>query len=204
MTSTDPMAWASFRNDDVVPEQERAYTAALDAVHAFHDALSKSAPDADMLSRLAADLRSWTAELTPLEQPEVSRLSGRMPSLPVRGHLAVPPFVVESADEHEVVGTVTFGAFFLGGGSAAHGGAILNVLDEVLGMQAAAGGRGPSRTAYLKTDFRSLVPIETPIRLRAWFDREEGRKRYLRGEMWVGDTLCNETESLFIALRTGS
>lgn len=201
MTTTDPMAWATFRNVAAAPEQVQAYSSALDAVHAFHDALSKAAPDAGTLDRLAADLRDWAEALTPFEQPEVNRLSGRLPSLPARGHLAVPPFIVERADEHEIVGTVTFGAFFLGGGAAAHGGAILNVLDEVLGVQASAGGRKPARTAYLKTDFRSIVPIETPIRLRAWFEREQGRKRYLRAEMWAGDTLCTETDSLFVELR---
>lgn len=201
MAIADPMAWATFRNSAADPEQVQAYSSALDALHAFHDALSKAAPDAGTLDRLADDLRGWTEALTPYEKPELSRLSGRLPSLPVRGHLALPPFIVESADDQQITGTVTFGAFFLGGGGAAHGGAILNILDEVLGVQASAGGRKPARTAYLKTDFRSIVPIETPIRLRAWFEREDGRKRYLRAEMWAGDTLCTETDSLFVELR---
>ncbi len=201
MTISDPMAWATFRNDAVEPEQLRAYASALDALHAFHDALAKAAPDAATLEGLAADLRGWTDVLEPLEKAETERLSGRIPSLPVRGQLSLPPFIVESEDDQEIVGTVTFGAFFLGGGSAAHGGAILNIFDEVLGMQAAAGGRKPARTAYLKTDFRSTVPLGTPVRLRAWFAREDGRKRYLRGEMWSGDTLCAEAEALFVELR---
>jgi acyl-coenzyme A thioesterase PaaI-like protein len=201
MTITAPMDWATFRNDDATPEQVQAYSATLDAVHAFHDALSKAAPDAGMLDQLSADLRRWTDVLTPLAKPEVARLSGRLPALPVRGHLAIPPFIVDHADSEQIVGTVTFGAFFLGGGGAAHGGTILTVFDEVMGVQASVGGRKPARTAYLKTDFRSIVPIDEPIGLRVWFDREEGRKRYLRGEMRVGDTLCAEADALFIELR---
>jgi acyl-coenzyme A thioesterase PaaI-like protein len=191
----------AFYNTAVSAEQVRAYSSALDAVRAFHEALAKSAPDAETLDRLTADLRGWTDALTPWERPEEARLAGRISSLPVRGQLALPPFVVESADDHEITGTVTFGAFFLGRGAAAHGGAILNVFDEVMGMHSVAGGRTPGRTAYLKTDFRAIVPIETPIRLRAWFDREDGRKRFMRGEMWSGDTLCAEADALFVGAR---
>lgn len=193
-----------FFNTEASPEQVQAYSSALDAIHAFHEAMAKAAPDAATLDRVAANLREVTDVLTPWETPEESRLSGRLSSLPVRGQLALPPFVVESADDQQVTGTVTFGAFFLGRGAAAHGGAILNVFDEVLGMLSVAGGRTPGRTAYLKTDFRSIVPIETPIRLRAWFDREEGRKRFLRGEMWAGDTLCAEADALFVGIRPSS
>lgn len=194
-------AGTTFFNTGVSPEQVQSYSRALDAVHAFHEAMAKAAPDAATLDRVAADLHGLTDALTPWEKPEEARLAGRISSLPVRGQLAVPLFVVESADDHEITGTVTFGAFFLGRGAAAHGGAILNIFDEVMGMQSVAGGRGPGRTAYLKTDFRAIVPIETPIRLRAWFDREEGRKRYLRGEMWSGDTLCAEADALFVGMR---
>lgn len=201
-TPADPMAGAAFLATDAAPEVVAAYSRALDAVHAFHHALAKAVPEPETLDQLADDLHSWADRLAPFAVPETSRLSGRLPALPVRGHLAFPPFIVESADDVEVVGTVTFGAFFLGAGGAAHGGAILNVLDEVLGVQASAGGRRPARTAYLKTDFRSIVPVETPLRVRAWIDREDGRKRYLRGEIWAGDTLCAEAEALFVELRS--
>lgn len=203
LEKSDP-AGTTFFNIDASPEQVQAYSAALAAVHAFHEAMAKSAPDAGTLDRIAAELHGMADALTPWEMPEEARLAGRLSSLPVRGQLALPPFVVESADDHEITGTVTFGAFFLGRGAAAHGGAILNIFDEVMGMQSVAGGRGPGRTAYLKTDFRAIVPIETPIRLRAWFDREDGRKRYLRGEMWVGDTLCAEADALFVGMRLAS
>lgn len=37
--------------------------------------------------------------------------------------------------------------------------------------------------------------------MRAWVDRVEGRKRFIRGDMWVGETLCAEVDSLFVELR---
>lgn len=195
------MSWTTFDNTAAGPEQVTAWSGTVDALHAFHDSLVSAAPGAAMLDEIADDLRRWTAVLTPMAVPEVDRLSGRIPSLPVRGQAMVPPFVVDVADASRLEGVVTFGPYYLGGGAAAHGGMIVTVFDEVLGSLAAMGGRKPARTAYLKTDFRALVPIGEQIRVRAWFDREDGRKRYLRADMWVGDTLCAEADSLFVELR---
>ena len=36
------------------------------------------------------------------------------------------------------------------------------------------------------------------------FDREEGRKRYLTGEIRHGERLCAEAHGLFVVLRPGS
>jgi acyl-coenzyme A thioesterase PaaI-like protein len=98
---------------------------------------------------------------------------------------------------------VTFGLAYYGGGEAVYGGTIMTVFDEALGAQASAGGRKAARTAYLKTDFRAILPMDTPIRVRAWFHREEGRKRYVNGDMWAGDTLCATAEGLFVEMREG-
>jgi acyl-coenzyme A thioesterase PaaI-like protein len=195
------MSWMTFDNPAAGPDQVAAYSAALDALHKFHDAFSSAAPGTEMLDLLSADLRRWTTALAPMAVPEVDRLSGRIKGLPVRGHLAIPPVLLDVSERDRVEGTVTFGPYFLGGGSAAHGGIITMVFDEVLGIQASAGGRRAARTAYLRTDFRSIVPIDVPVRVRAWFEREEGRKRYIRGDMRVGDTLCAEVDSLFVELR---
>jgi acyl-CoA thioesterase FadM len=64
-------------------------------------------------------------------------------------------------------------------------------------------GRSPARTAYLHVDFRHVTPVETELQVRVRFDREEGRKRFLRGTLHDGDTLCAEAEGLFVALRPG-
>jgi acyl-coenzyme A thioesterase PaaI-like protein len=189
-----------FDNPAATPEQVTAFSSVLDAVHAFHDALATAAPDPELLDRLAGDLRGWADTLAPMRRPETERLSGYLAALPVRGHLAIPPVLVDLSQDDRIEGTLTFGPFFLGGGGAAHGGVILTVFDEVLGVLATAGGK-PARTAYLKSDFRSPVPLETSVRVRAWIDRVEGRKRFIRADMWVGETLCAEVDSLFVELR---
>jgi len=45
--------------------------------------------------------------------------------------------------------------------------------------------------------------IDRELQLTARFDREEGRKRFLSGELRDGSTLCADVEGLFVALRPG-
>jgi hypothetical protein len=50
---------------------------------------------------------------------------------------------------------------------------------------------------------RSITPIEKKLRIEAYFDYEEGRKRILRGVIRDGATVCADAEGLFVALRPG-
>lgn len=194
------MSWMPFQNTDATPEQVASFAEALVALRAFKDAFAEAAPDAATLDQLTSDLNHWTDILTPMAQPEVGRLAGRMPSLPARGHAGMPPFVLDLSDPERIAAEVTFGSSYLGGGGAAHGGMLMTVFDEIMGVQATMRERSLSRTAYLKVDFRAMVPIGTPVRVMTWFERVEGRKRFLRGEMWNGDVLCAEANALFVEL----
>ena len=113
-----------------------------------------------------------------------------------------PALHVEELDPDHVRGHVTFGRFFVGGNGAAHGGAIALIFDEMMGRLANT-ERRPSRTAYLHVNYRSVTPIERELQLTARFDREEGRKRFLSGELRDGGTLCADVAGLFVALRPG-
>ena len=57
------------------------------------------------------------------------------------------------------------------------------------------------RTAYLKTDFRALTPLNTRLEVRGWLERQEGRKYFVRGELRHGDVVCADAEGLFVALK---
>ena len=48
-----------------------------------------------------------------------------------------------------------------------------------------------------------MAPIDTELRVAAFFDREEGRKHFLRGTLHAGDRLCAEATALFVALTPG-
>jgi acyl-coenzyme A thioesterase PaaI-like protein len=116
---------------------------------------------------------------------------------------AEPAFLVREADRFSVRGTVRFGRYFLGGNGAVHGGAIPLLFDEVLGRLSGSAGRGLARTAYLRTDYRSITPVGVELDVHGWFVSEEGRKRVLRAELRDGDVLCAEAEGLFIVLNPG-
>jgi hypothetical protein len=64
-----------------------------------------------------------------------------------------------------------------------------------------AAGRPDSRTAYLRVDYRRVTPIDVPLRARAWIDRVDGRKQFIRATMTDGDgNVLSEGDGLMIKL----
>lgn len=179
------------------------YGVMIAALREFLDVLAAAAPDDATTVDLADNLQAWSDRLAPLGVGERKQIFARRLDLPGRGQTMSPNFVVSGGDRDSVQGTVRFGRYFLGGGGAVHGGAIPLLFDEVLGRLSNSGGRPPSRTAYLHTDFRSITPIGVELDVRGWFVSEQGRKRLLRAEIRHGDILCAEAEGLFVILRDG-
>ncbi|QTI71620.1 PaaI family thioesterase [Gordonia polyisoprenivorans] len=167
------------------------------------DALGAAVPDARTVARVTDGLRGVTDLLALSAADEFHQLSGRIEDLPGRGQLLVPPAVVEYADDNRVECSITFTRHFLGGNGAVHGGALPLLFDDILGRFAQSGGRSVARTAYLHVDYRSITPIEKPLRLVGEFVSEEGRKRLIRATLTDGARLCAEAEGLFVVLRPG-
>lgn len=99
----------------------------------------------------------------------------------------------------QAVATVHLGAAFEGAPDRAHGGVVAAVFDDIMGYvlllvpQAAFTGR-------LEVNYRAPVPVDAPLDVRAWLDRREGRKLFMRAEMSdAGDVLC-DAAGLFIAV----
>ena len=184
-----------------VPE---GYTGMVDELRELLDRVAAAAPTPDLVAdttKVVAQLNAWLAEA---EVDEPHQLSGRLTTVPGRGQLAVPALHIDEVDGSRMTGRVRFGRHFLGSNGVVHGGAVPLLFDDVLGRLALAGGRSRSRTAYLHVDYRSVAPIDTELTIAAWFDREEGRKRFLRGTLSDGDRLCAEVSALFVALRPGA
>ncbi len=114
-----------------------------------------------------------------------------------------PELIVEVLDNERFEGTTLIGDYFLGVNGAAHGGIIAYIFDDILGRLSAGLDRAPSRTAYLKTDFRAITPVNERLRVHAWVEQIEGRKRFLRGEILHGDVVCAEADALFVELLPG-
>lgn len=194
---TRPWAASAAGSTHGGPEYGRLTT----ALREFLDQLAGARPDEADISRIADGLQEWNRTLAGTQVSEQDQVFYRRNDLPDRGQCLVPVFEVQEESASEVSGTVTFGRYFLGGGGAVHGGAIGLVFDGALGSFCNSHGRPPSRTAYLNVSFHALAPIDQPLGLRIRIEREEGRKRFLVGELLHGDVVSARCEGLWIALR---
>src|ERR1700751_5944563 len=170
------------------------------ALRGFLDTVSGVKPDEATILALKDQLNGWTDRLEPFIVEEREQLFARLLNETGRGQTMSPGLVVERQEPGDFRGHVTFGRYFLGVNGAVHGGTLPLMFDEVLGR--AAGQPGLRlRTAYLKTDFRALTPLDTRLEVRGWLDRQEGRKYFVRGELRHGDVVCADAEGLFVALK---
>ncbi|CAN7210677.1 PaaI family thioesterase [Phenylobacterium sp. LjRoot219] len=186
--------------DRTFPDVGGPYVEMIDTLREFLDTVAGARPDAATIAALKDDLAAWTKRLGPQVVPEREQLFARLHEAPGRGQTMSPALHVEVCDPGDFRGHVTFGRYFLGVNGAVHGGTLPLMFDEVLGRTAAHSGLR-LRTAYLKTNFRALTPLDTRLEVRGWLERQEGRKYFVRGELRHGDVVCADAEGLFVALR---
>ncbi|GGK33449.1 PaaI family thioesterase [Nocardia camponoti] len=161
-------------------------------------------PSDELAKDAIATLEALNARLDAGVVDEWSSPSWSRTDLPARGNVTLPPYTVSSASATEgVVAEVVFRTFHLGGNGAAHGGHIALAFDDLIGMAAAVHTKDITRTASLTVDYRSITPLNTPLTLRAWAERRDGRKVYLRATLHDGERLCAEAHGLFIVLNPG-
>lgn len=195
--------WPAVRPDDLVPTRPGG-TPFSDLVAALREAqevVTGARPDPATAARAAGLLRQ-AAEVLGAGVGEDDRLAGRLWEEPGRGQALAPAVHVDEVRPHELLGRVTFGRFHAGSG-AVHGGVLPLVFDEVMARLANSRGRPRARTAYLRTDYRAVVPIGVEVRVRSWLVAEEGRKRTARAELRLDGRVLAEAEGLWVALRPG-
>jgi acyl-coenzyme A thioesterase PaaI-like protein len=160
---------------------------------------------AEVLDSLTADLDAAVALLEKYAGPENEQWSGRRRDLPAKGNALLPPYTVDFESESESYGRVTFTRYYLGGGSAAHGGTQPLLFDDLLGtLVNRARADAGVRTAYLKVDYRKITPLDVELRFEVKVDRIEGRKTFATGQLLddEGNVLC-DAEGLFLVLLPG-
>lgn len=82
-----------------------------------------------------------------------------------------------------------------------HGGLIAMLLDEFLGLAQGELGPNPGNTGTLSIRYVAPTPLDVPLRLIARSARQEGRKRFLTGEIWANDVQTATAEAIFIIPR---
>jgi acyl-coenzyme A thioesterase PaaI-like protein len=176
----------------------------VDAVRTLQDhARAVDAPD-EVITQAADALEKVSALLTPYDADEWHSPSGRRVDLPVRGNVLTIPMNAHKTNDGRIEGWARFARFHLGRNGAVHGGSLGMLFDTVLGLTAVLlSGSRRQRTAYLKIDYRKIVPIEKELQIDAGVDRVEGRKIFVSGRLSDGDTLLTEAQALFVRLKPG-
>ncbi|MBV6756187.1 PaaI family thioesterase [Rhodococcus opacus] len=165
------------------------------------DLVAGANPPVHVLAEITGHFEAVQTALRDHQVREQHRPFGHVDA-PGRGQFMSPRVNITCLDRASASATVTFGTYFLGGNGAAHGGTIPLMFAELLGPFAGT-DRTPCRTVYLHVDYRAITPIGVELAVTAWFEREEGRKRFLRAELRHGDVVCAACEALFIELRPG-
>ncbi|BBX38969.1 PaaI family thioesterase [Mycobacterium simiae] len=176
----------------------------IDAVRRLQDhARAVDAPD-DVITEAADTLEKLSALLSPYDADEWTSPSGRRMDLPVRGNILTVPIESRKTEAGRIEGSARFARFHLGRNGAVHGGSLGMLFDTVLGLTASVLTGSPrQRTAYLKINYRNIVPIEKELQFDAGVDRVDGRKIFVSGRLTDGDTLLTEADALFVKLKPG-
>ncbi|WP_131739971.1 PaaI family thioesterase [Actinomadura roseirufa] len=138
---------------------------------------------ADEVAVLTERLAAVRRHAPPLDLSDALDLGGFVAN-PVAGPLnpIAPPVDIEVTPEGVARAVFTLGPVYEGPPAHVHGGISAMVLDQVLGMAAAAVGT-PGMTATLDLRYRRPTPLGVPLSVEAKATRAEGRRVYADGSI---------------------
>lgn len=183
--------------------QTAAYLDMMQQVHRFQDALVAANPEEDQAKRIGAKLAELTELLEAQAVAEHERFYARGEVGGSLNQALLPPLMVDEMTDDRLHGYCVPGLFAMGLNQAMHGGIIAALFDVSMGRLAAGLEQRICRTAYLNTQYRNIAPIGQRLDVRVWTESVEGRKRFLRAELFHGATLCAEADALFVEVRAG-
>jgi len=185
------------------PLQRAGYAVLIDSLRALQDAVAGAAPPESDARSAARQIDVITAALALHAADERSQMFNRLPEFPGHGQTFTPRFEVEHLGSTEVTATVTFTRYNLGGGAAAHGGAVALLFDSLMGRLVNLGSRPRARTVRLGIDYRRTTPLDVPLRVKCEIEILPGRKRLAHGVLRHADEVCAEATGIFVELRPG-
>ncbi|CAM2840044.1 PaaI family thioesterase [Prescottella defluvii] len=159
----------------------------------------------DDVARQAIEQAGALADLLePYQVPEGESPAGFNSQLPGRGSLLLLPWQFDKVATDGVRARGVFRLYHRGGNSAAHGGTIALLFDDMLGMIVHASGHPIARTGYLHVNYRKVTPIETELVVEGRVDRIEGRKLFCTAELRDLDgNVLADCEALMVQLLPG-
>ncbi|MGW4338572.1 hotdog domain-containing protein [Rhodococcus koreensis] len=145
-----------------------------------------------------------TDELAAFEAEEECRYFNRLPEAVGHAQAFTPVFFPDTMDAGGTTGRVVFTRFHLGGGGAAHGGAVALLFDSVLGRLAnSSEAAAMFRTVQLDVSYRRITPIGRELAVEATVTRAEGRKLFVTGSLGDGHEVLAEAKGIFVRLLPG-
>lgn len=219
---TERMFRGFHQRDTPRSDVDLARDALADAVREFHDLSVRGAADVDHLLDAAARVREITAHLNDKVAPESygalggltdhldgsagrtsfldrSPISGSMNPIAAPMKISITYADPDKGVEASVTGRVTYGLAYEGPPGCVHGGFVAAAFDEVLGQTQALSGE-PGMTGELVVRYKAPTPLHTELVITGRVVRVEGRKIYTHATLTNGDTLCAESEGLFISM----
>lgn len=182
--------------------QVRAYIRLIQEVSQFHDALVQASPSEQQLTEVTETLASVRGVLEDTAVAEREQLYGNG-QLGGPNQLLMPPITYDALADDELRAHTVANKYYMGLNDAMHGGVVSVLFDTVMGRMAVGTEGRVCRTAYLTTHYRNITPIGERLDLHVAVEKTEGRKRFITGQLWHGETLCAEAESLFIEVKAG-
>ncbi|MGK5552165.1 PaaI family thioesterase [Actinomadura kijaniata] len=161
-------------------------------VRALTDAVVHTRVPADEIAAVSAEVAALTDRLSAVrgEAPPIGSHdgTGRALASPVSGPLnpIAPPVDIEPLPGGGARAAFTLGGVYEGPPAFVHGGVSAMILDQLLGVAAAANGT-PGMTATLDLRYRRPTPYGVPLTAEARVARVEGRKTWVDASITAPD-----------------
>jgi acyl-coenzyme A thioesterase PaaI-like protein len=190
-----------FGVGEIEPDVAEAFAKLVQRQRVVQDMIADARPSVAVIDQVAELLDQAGALLRPFKAEPGRHVHGRLLEIQGRGQALVPEYEIDTFEDGEVRGRITFGTFYRGGSGAIFGAAIPLFFDEIMSWVATNIGVR-TVTAYLNVNFRGPTLVGQPLTFTVRADREEGRKIFVTGVLMQGDTLLADVDGMWIRLPT--
>ncbi len=206
-----------FATEDITPPFNDEWVAkrrVADAIKQLTEALVTSSPNIDTMHAIAGQLEvtaeefrgspriygrfDWSASG---EHGNFGQVSHELNPMAGWSNPIAPP-VNNWIEGDLALGTCQCGWAYEGPPGSVHGGFVAAIFDQFLGMAQVLGGQ-PGMTGYLHVNYHRRTPLNTELKLEARLVKVEGRKTFMRGEMYAEGVMTASAEGLFVEPRGG-
>ncbi|MFK8050372.1 MAG: PaaI family thioesterase [Halioglobus sp.] len=206
-----------FASEDITPAYSAEWEAkrrVAEAIKNLTEALVTSSPSIHEMEDIARKLDTtaedfgnsprifgrteWTASG---DHGSFGQISHELNPLAGLSNPIAPP-VNHWIEGERAFGSCECGWAYEGPPGSVHGGFVSAIFDQFLGMAQLIGGQ-PGMTAYLNTSYHNRTPLNTELKLEGKLIRLEGRKTFMRGEMFADGVMTASCDGLFVQPKGG-